>query len=173
MDCLPGGFSEAFGAGGIGIITVQSANWGLTDLSCETVDTPIDTFSSPDNLIGQVYDVLLDNCAASFGMTLSVVSDALPWSLHALDYTNEPVVSGEIRDVFATIIGWDCWAEVEGLLSVTYENGAGVLTLVPDLTLEVTYVDPGADCRGLFSVEDQLAFDARFGFSPGQEILPV
>jgi hypothetical protein len=169
----PGGVSEAVGTTGIGFITVQSAGWGQVDLACDTVNTPLDTFSSTDNLVGQVYDVLLDDCAAAFGMSLSVVErGSLPWSLHALDY-NASVVSGEIRDVFATFVGGNCWAEVEGVLPVTYMNGTNELALVPVFTVEVTFVAPGADCNGLFSVGDQLAYDAAFSVSPSQEILPV
>lgn len=166
----PGGASWAVGSTGIGIITVQSAGWGEPELLCETVPTPIYTFSSPDSYVGQVEDVLLDECAGAFGMILSVESSFLPWSLHALDYS-APVMSGEIRDVSATYVGVNCWAEAEGFLPVTYDNETAVLTLIPDFTLEVTFVDPGNDCNGLFSVGDLVAYDAKYNVTPGQEIV--
>lgn len=102
---------------------------------------------------------------------LEIVPDG-PWSLHALSAA-APLVSGEVRDVSATITGLNRLATVEGHLPIIYDNDSHELSTIPEFTLVFTHVDPVDDCLGIFNTGDRMSLDGVHGISPDQEIVPA
>ncbi|OLF05022.1 hypothetical protein BLA60_37955 [Actinophytocola xinjiangensis] len=154
------------------ILTIRPAD-GSADPVFDCVPSQVDIamFSSPDSHVGDVTDVVLSDCLLA-GLYNLEITVGTPLSFHALDYAS-PVVSGELRDFFASVVFPGCWAVVEGFVPVTYDNSTHELRLIPEFTLEFTHVDPVDNCLGIFNEGDKMALEAVYDLAPGQAIVPA
>ncbi|WP_460393852.1 hypothetical protein [Actinophytocola sediminis] len=166
----PGG--DADGDAGVTVLTVRPADGGADQvLDCLGSHADITAFSSPDSHVADIDNITFDDCLLA-GLISFDVNAATPWSLHALGY-NAPVVAGEIRDIEADIVGPGCQATVAGTVTGDYNNDTHQLTVVPNFSLTITFVDATDNCLGLLHVNDTAAFDGVYDVSPAQEILPA
>jgi len=166
----PGG--AATGTAGETVLTVRPIAGGDDMImTCSSSVAEINAFSSPDSHVADITSIAFNQCL--LGGLISFEVDAhTPWPLHALSYS-APVVSGEIRDISATIIGAGCLAEVAGTVNGSYDNTADTLTVANDFTLTVTNVDPVDNCLGLINTGDAAAFTGVYAVDPGQDIVPA
>ncbi len=67
----------------------------------------------------------------------------------------------------ADIVGPGCNATVTGSVPVTFTNSTDVLSVQPEFTLVVTFVDPGNNCLGLINEGEHANFSGSYQITPG------
>src|SRR5262249_32370255 len=108
----PGG--NATGTTDLTVLTVRPSNPALPDqvLDCLGSTAGINAFSSATSHVANINSITFNDCLLAGLITFNVVP-TLPWQLHALSYS-APVVTGEIRNIKADIVGPGCRATVQG-----------------------------------------------------------
>lgn len=165
----PGG--AATGTAGETILKVRPAGGGdETVLNCQSSVAQITAFSSTDNHVANIDDITFNQCLLAGLLTFDVDAHT-PWQLNALSFA-DPVVSGEIVGISATISGPGCLAEVSGSVVGSYDNSTGQLTVDDQFTLDIE-VDPVDNCFFLIETGDEAAFSGVYDVDPPQIITPA
>jgi hypothetical protein len=167
----PGGVIDATA----GVTVLTDVDTGV-QLTCETSTltdaTLVTSATGSPAQIGTlpVGSVGFQNCSGPFGLTFEVehVGD---WALNGTTY--DPVTgvtAGTLTGITANLSGFACSATVTGSVDGTYDNNTGVLTVLPNPTLTVSFVDEFDDCLGLINTGDRSTFDGAYAVTPGQTI---
>jgi hypothetical protein len=122
--------------------------------------------SNPLATIPEPTGVQFDDCSWAFFLTFEIdqVGD---WALNGVSYDGTDVTTATLDDVAADILGPNCQASVSGSMNVTYVNSTGVLQVLPDFTLEVTFVDPTNNCYTLINEGEHISFSGAYAVTPG------
>lgn len=109
--------------------------------------------------------VRFTNCMWVFALPFEIepVGD---WTLNGVSFDGSDVTTATLDGVAANLLGMNCVASVSGSLNVRYTNSTDVLQVLPDYTLEVTYVNPAIDCFGLINEGEHLSLSGAFAVSP-------
>jgi hypothetical protein len=167
----PGGVIDA--TAGVTVLTDVDTGVQLTcDTSTLTDATLVTSATGSPAQIGTlpVGSVGFQNCSGPFGLTFEVehVGD---WALNGTTYDPATgVTTGTLTGITANLSGFACSATVTGSVDGTYDNNTGVLTVLPNPTLTVSFVDEFDDCLGLINTGDRSTFDGAYTVTPGQTI---
>lgn len=169
-DVDPGG--PATGTAGETVLAVRPGGGG-DDLvmSCQSSSATLNSFDSATDHVADINGISFVDCVLAGLISFEVVAD-VPWTLHASSYS-APVVTGQIQDISATIIGAGCLATVGGSVNGSFNNDTEQLTVDDDFTLQITSVDPVDNCLGLINTGDAAAFSGVYTVNPGQNITPA
>jgi hypothetical protein len=122
--------------------------------------------SNPLATIPETPGIVFNDCSGPFGLTFGVTQVG-DWALNGASYDAATgVTTGTIDGIVANIEGPACTATVEGSVNVTYTNGSAELAVLPDFTLEVTFIDPANDCLGLINVGEHANFAGVYEVTP-------
>ena len=138
----------------------------LTDASLVTSATgsPAQLGTLPAGSVG------FQNCSGPFGLTFDVTHVG-EWALNGVTYDPATgVTTGTLSGIEANLSGFACSATVTGTVDGTFDNNTGVLTVLPNPTLTVSFVDEFDDCFGLIATGDHATFDGAYSVTPGQTI---
>ncbi|HEX6355223.1 hypothetical protein [Actinophytocola sp.] len=123
--------------------------------------------SNPLATIPETPGIVFNECSGPFGLTFEVTQVG-DWSLNGGSYDAATgVTTGTIDGIEAGIVGPGCEATVTGSVNVTYTNGTATLAVLPDFTLEVTFVDPANNCLGLINEGEHANFAGSYSITPG------
>lgn len=110
--------------------------------------------------------VEFNDCQGPFGLTFTV-DHIGTWHLNGASYDGSDVTTGTLDDITANISGPACEATVTGSVNATFTNSTDVLSVAPDLTLTISFVDPNNDCLGLITQGETASFDGDYTITPG------
>jgi hypothetical protein len=108
--------------------------------------------------------VVFNDCQGPFGLTFEVAHVGT-WTLNGASYDGAGTTTGTLDNITANISGPACEATVTGSVNATYNNG-GTLTVLPDQTLTISFVDPANDCLGLITQGEAAGFSGSYAISP-------
>jgi hypothetical protein len=115
-------------------------------------------------------DVAFAGCQGPFGATADL-TPAGTWELHTSGYDADSGIStGRIEGIDIAILGAGCDARLTGYVDVTYDNASDTVTLLPNPTVDISYVDTANNCLGLIEQGQHLRPEASFVLGPGQDI---
>lgn len=162
----PGG--DFSGTAGVTLLEVQESG---IQLSCEssTVDGTAASGSGLENPLATIPEepgIQFNDCSGPFGLTFEVdqVGD---WYLNGGSYDGIDVTTGTIDNINADIVGPGCNATASGSVNATFTNSTDVLEVLPDFTLEISYVDPSNNCLGLINEGEHANFSGTYQITPG------
>jgi hypothetical protein len=163
----PGG---AFtGSAGTTLLEIQESGIQLSCVSATAAGTatPGTGVVNPLAQIPENPGVKFNDCQGPFGLTFEVVHVGT-WFLNGVSYNSATgVTTGTLDNIEADIVGPGCNATVTGSVNVTFTNSTDVLSVQPDFTLLVSFVDPANDCLGLINQGEHANFDGDFTITPG------
>jgi hypothetical protein len=162
----PGG--AVHGVAGETLLEVQESGIQLSCTS-STVDANAQSGSGLSNPLVSIPEspgIVFNDCSGPFGLTFEVTQVG-DWSLNAASYDGSDVTTGTIDGITAGIVGPGCEATVTGSVNVTYTNSTAALAVLPDFTLEVTFVDPSNNCLGLINEGEHANFAGTYTIAPG------
>ena len=162
----PGG--AVHGVAGETLLEVQESGIQLSCTS-STVDATAQSgsgLSNPLVTIPETPGIVFNDCSGPFGLTFTVTQVG-DWSLNAASYDGSDVTTGTIDGITAGIVGPGCEATVTGSVDVTYTNSTAALAVLPNFTLEVTFVDPSNNCLGLINEGEHANFAGTYTIDPG------
>lgn len=110
--------------------------------------------------------VQFNDCQGPFGLTFTV-DHVGTWYLNGASYDGSNVTTGTLDNITANISGPACEATVTGSVNATFTNSTDVLSVAPDLTLTISFVDPNNDCLGLITQGETASFDGDYVITPG------
>ncbi len=122
--------------------------------------------SNPLASIPETPGIVFNDCSGPFGLTFEVTQVG-DWSLNGAAYDGSDVTTGSIDGIEADIVGPGCNATVTGSVPVTFTNSTDVLSVQPEFTLVVTFVDPGNNCLGLINEGEHANFSGSYQITPG------
>lgn len=167
----PGGTVSA--AAGVTVLTDVNTGVQLTcdtstltdaSLVTEATGSPAQIGTLPQGSVG------FQNCSGPFGLTFEVehIGD---WALNGVTFDPDTGVTvGTLTNISANLSGFACSASVSGSVDGTYDNNTGVLTILPNPTLTISFVDPIDNCFGLINEGDSSTFDGAYTVTPAQTI---
>jgi hypothetical protein len=162
----PGG--DFSGTAGVTLLEVQESG---IQLSCEssTVDGVAASGTGLDNPLATIPEepgIQFNDCSGPFGLTFEVdqVGD---WVLNGGSYDGNDVTTGTIDNINADIVGPGCNATASGSVNATFTNSTDVLEVLPDFTLEISFVDPSNNCLGLINEGEHANFSGSYQITPG------
>lgn len=162
----PGG--DFSGTAGVTLLEVQESG---IQLSCEssTVDGVAASGTGLDNPLATIPEepgIQFNDCSGPFGLTFEVdqVGD---WVLNGGSYDGSDVTTGTIDNINADIVGPGCNATASGSVNATFTNSTDVLEVLPDFTLEISFVDPSNNCLGLINEGEHANFSGSYQITPG------
>jgi hypothetical protein len=162
----PGG--AVHGTAGETLLEVQESG---IQLSCvaSSVDGTAQSgsgLSNPLVTIPESPGIQFIDCSGPFGLSFEVdqVGD---WVLNGVSYDGSDVTTGTIDNINADIIGPGCNATASGSVNATYTNSTDVLAVLPDFTLEISFVDPDNNCLGLINQGEHASFAGQYAITPG------
>jgi hypothetical protein len=162
----PGG--AVHGTAGETLLEVQESGIQLS-CSSSTVDATAQSgsgLSNPLVTIPQSPGIQFNDCSGPFGLTFEVAQVG-DWALNGASYdSGSGVTTGTIDGITANIVGPGCNATATGSVNATYTNGTGVLQVLPDFTLEISFVDPSNNCLGLINQGEHANFSGSYTISP-------
>lgn len=109
--------------------------------------------------------VQFNDCQGPFGLTFTVAHVGT-WDLNGVSYDGSDVTTGTLDNITANISGPACEATVTGSVNATYTNSTGDLSVSPEQTLTISFVDPNNDCLGLISQGEAAGFSGVYDISP-------
>jgi hypothetical protein len=122
--------------------------------------------SNPLATIPETPGIVFNECSGPFGLSFEVTQVG-DWALNGGSYDAATgVTTGTIDGITADIVGPGCNATVTGFVNVTYTNGTAALAVLPDFTLEVTFVDAANNCLGLINEGEHANFAGSYAVSP-------
>jgi hypothetical protein len=162
----PGGAFS--GTAGETLLEVQESGIQLSCAS-STVDGVAASGTGLDNplaTIPQDPGIQFIDCSGPFGLTFEVeqVGD---WVLNGVSYDGSDVTTGTIDNINADIIGPGCNATASGSVNATFTNSTDVLSVLPDFTLVISFVDPDNSCLGLINEGEHANFSGDYQITPG------
>lgn len=162
----PGGAFS--GTAGETLLEVQESGIQLSCAS-STVDGTAASGTGLDNplaTIPQDPGIQFNDCSGPFGLTFEVdqVGD---WVLNGASYDGSDVTTGTIDNITADIVGPGCNATASGSVNATFTNSTDVLSVKPDFTLVVSFVDPSNNCLGLINEGEHANFSGDYQITPG------
>jgi len=165
---VPGG--PASSAGSV-VVTVQETG---VEFQCSSVSGSGVSVSGNGNAnpIAEIRadDVSFAECEGPFGAVAELTPRGV-WHLAAAAYDPATgVSSGTIEDIEIGILAPGCTATLSGYVDITYDNATDTVTLLPNPTVEISYVDPVDTCLALIEQGQHLMPDASFILGPGQDI---
>lgn len=167
----PGGDFTATGADAIQTINYEdgvSLDWGCTSFSMPGVAS---TSGNPVAVIPETSGISGVDCNGAFGFYVELIQIG-DWEMHAASYDPvSDVVTGTIPGAAFSWLGPGCEADFGGTLDFRYHNTSGQLEILPNPTLDVTYVDPNNACLGLLDDVDHVTLDATLSVTPAQRIV--
>jgi hypothetical protein len=161
----PGG--AVHGVAGETLLEVQESGIQLSCTS-STVDATAQSgsgLSNPLVTIPQSPGIQFIDCSGPFGLTFEVAQVG-DWVLNGASYDGSDVTTGTIDNINADIVGPGCNATASGSVNATYTNSTGVLAVLPDFTLEISFVDPDNNCLGLINEGEHANFSGEYAISP-------
>ena len=163
----PGG--AIHGTAGETLLEVQESGIQLSCAS-STVDATAQSgsgLSNPLVTIPESPGIVFNDCSGPFGLTFEVTQVG-DWALNAASYdAGSGTTTGSIDGITAGIVGPGCEATVTGSVNATYTNGSATLAVLPDFTLEVTFVDPSNNCLGLINEGEHANLAGSYSITPG------
>jgi hypothetical protein len=163
----PGG--AIHGTAGETLLEVQESGIQLSCTS-STVDATAQSGSGLSNPLVSIPEspgIVFNECSGPFGLTFEVTQVG-DWALNAASYDSATgTTTGTIDGIEADIVGPGCEATVNGSVNATYTNSSAALEVLPDFTLEVTFVDPSNNCLGLINEGEHANFAGTYTISPG------
>jgi hypothetical protein len=166
----PGG--PFHGEAGETILTIEESGVQLFCVS-SSVDGTAKSGSGVSNPLAEIPQspgIQFNDCQGPFGLTFTVTHVGT-WYLNGVSYNAATgVTQGTIDNITANIVGPGCNATVTGSVNGRYTNSTDVLQVLPDYTLEITYVDPANDCLGLINVGEHSSFDGSYQVTPNLTI---
>jgi hypothetical protein len=169
----PGGPAE--GVAGTTNLTVRDVDGNTIEMSCasSTAGVNLESGEVPGPLLATIPEtggIEFIDCLLG-GLITFEVDQVGDWHINGVSYDPATgVTTGTIDDITANVFGPGCSATVAGSVNGTYTNSTDVLAVVPDFTLDVTFVDEVDDCLGLLHVGDEAAFDGAYAVTPDQTI---
>jgi hypothetical protein len=183
------GAGQAFAAGGWSVspggnITGKAGTTKLKDTSTGTVLSCSSAAASgtakkgkglSGNGIASIKSATFNKCKGPLGLTFTVKSSHLPWSLNAKSYKSG-VTSGTLTGIHATLTGSGCTATVDGtsatanngMVAGTYSNSTHALKISGSGGNLHVYNVKG--CFGLIHSGDKSAFSGTYKITPAQTI---
>lgn len=183
------GAGQAFAAGGWSVspggnITGTAGKTTLTDTATGTVLTCASAKATgtakkgtglPGNGIASIKTATFNNCMGPLGLTFTVKTAHLPWSLNAKTF-NSGVTHGTLTGIHATLTGSGCSATVDGTgasadngqVAGTYSNGTHRLKILASGGNLHVYNVKG--CFGLIHSGDKSNFVGTYKITPAQTI---
>lgn len=162
----PGGAFH--GTAGVTLLEVQESGIQLSCSSASVDGTAASGtgLANPIATIPEEPGIQFNDCSGPFGLTFEVeqVGD---WVLNGVSYDGSDVTTGTIDNINADIIGPGCNATASGSVNATFTNSTDVLEVLPDFTLEISFVDPANDCLGLITQGEHANFSGAFQIAPG------
>jgi hypothetical protein len=163
----PGGPFTA--TAGTTLLEIQESGIQLSCVSASATGT-LKSGTNLTNPLAQIPGTQFTDCQGPFGLTFEVIHVGT-WELNGVTYNAGTGVStGTLDNIEADIVGPGCNATVTGSVPVTFTNSSDVLSVLPDFTLTVSFVDPANDCLGLINQGEHANFDGDFVLSPGQTV---
>jgi hypothetical protein len=163
----PGG--NFTGSAGTTLLEIQESGIQLSCVSATAAGTAKSGtgLTNPLAQLPATPGVKFNNCQGPFGLTFDVIHVGT-WNLNAATYNaTTGVTTGTLDNITANIVGPGCNATVTGLVNVTYTNGTHVLSVQPQFTLLVAFVDPANNCLGLINQNEHANFVGDFTITPG------
>lgn len=161
----PGGpFS---GTAGVTQLEVQESGIQLSCAS-SSVDGVAQSGSGLENPLATIPEepgIQFNDCSGPFGLTFEVdqVGD---WVLNGGSYDGSDVTTGTIDNINADIVGPGCNATASGSVNATFTNSTDVLSVLPDFTLVISFVDPVNNCLGLINEGEHANFAGDYQITP-------
>lgn len=125
--------------------------------------------TNPITAISSV-DVSFAGCEGPFGAVVEL-NPTGTWTVHAISYDpTTGVTQGQIRDLDIEIVGPGCAARLTGYVDFTYTNATDTVEILPNPTVEISFVDDVDTCFGLIEQGQHLRPSATFVLVPGQDI---
>src|SRR6476469_1881748 len=106
------------------------------------------------------------DCSGPFGLTFEVAQVG-DWVLNGVSYDGSDVTTGKIDNIKADTIGRGRNATASGSVNATYTNSTSDLEVLPDFTLEISFVDPDNNCLGLINEGEHANFAGVYDIAPG------
>jgi hypothetical protein len=160
-----------------GVTTLKDTKTG-NSLSCASSSTSA-TLKKGSGLagagLGSITKLSFSTCTGPLGLTFTVTTKDLPWSLNAVSYKSG-VTTGTITGIDATLSGPSCSADVDGTaagkhngeVSVTYTNSTGKLTVLT--TGGNLHIYDVVGCATLINSGDPTTFSGTYTVTPKQTI---
>lgn len=157
------------GEAGVTVLTVEESG---VQLSCESTGATGEAKSGAghSNPLATITDTDFRVCTGPFGLVFEVAHVG-GWTLNGTTYDDATgVTTGTIDNIVADITGPGCIAQVTGMVDATYTNSTGELRIVPNYTLDISFVDETENCFGLINTGEHASFDGVFVVTPVQHI---
>jgi len=153
------------GNAGTTILTIEETGIELACTSA-SVDGSADSGANPIATIPATPGIQFNDCQGPFGLTFEVTHVGT-WDLNGVSYdAGTGVTIGTIDNITANISGPGCEATVTGYVDGTYTNSTAVLAVLPNYTLDISFVDPANDCLGLIEQGQHSSFNGSFTITP-------
>ncbi|MFL6123239.1 hypothetical protein [Actinophytocola sp.] len=162
----PGGAFH--GTAGETLLEIQESGIQLSCAS-SSVDGTAQSGSGLSNPLATIPEspgIQFIDCSGPFGLTFEVTQVG-DWALNGVSYDGSDVTTGTIDNINADIVGPGCNATASGSVNVTYSNSTSTLEVLPDFTLEVSFVDPDNNCLGLINQGEHANFSGSYAITPG------